>query len=60
MKMVCDRCGETYTLEELNKWNKMNGKIEVRPIIEGEEGWSTLLRTSCMEKLNDWMKGEKK
>lgn len=37
MTMVCDRCGETFTFEEWNKWNKMNGKIEVRPIIDGEE-----------------------
>lgn len=35
MALVCDRCGETFTLEE---WNKMNGQIEVRPIIDGEEG----------------------
>lgn len=60
MTMVCDRCGETYTLEEWNKWNKMNGKIEVRPIIGGEEGWSVLLCPSCMAKLNDWLKGEQK
>ena len=38
MSLVCDRCGETFTLEEWNKWNKMNGQIEVRPIIDGEEG----------------------
>lgn len=55
MTMVCDRCGETYTLEEWNKWNKMNGKIEVRPIIGGKEGWSILLCPSCMAKLNDWL-----
>ena len=55
MTMVCDRCGETFTLEE---WNKMNRKIEVRPIIDGEEGWSVLLCPSCMAKLNDWLKGE--
>lgn len=60
MTMVCDRCGETYTLEEWNKWNKMNGQIEVRPIIGGEEGWSFLLCPSCMAKLNDWLKGEQK
>lgn len=58
MTMVCDRCGETYTLEEWNKWNEMNGKIEVRPIIGGKEGWSILLCPSCMAKLNDWLKGE--
>ena len=52
MAMVCDRCGETFTLEE---WNKMNRKIEVRPIINGEEGWGILLRPSCMAKLNDWL-----
>lgn len=55
MTMVCDRCGETFTLEE---WNKMNRKIEVRPIIGGEEGWGVLLCPSCMAKLNDWLKGE--
>lgn len=48
MTMVCDRCGETFTFEEWNKLNKMNGKIEVRPIIGGEEGWSILLCPSCM------------
>lgn len=52
MAMVCDRCGETFTLEE---WNKMNRKIEVRPIIDGEEGWGILLCPSCMAKLNDWL-----
>ena len=57
MTMVCDRCGETFTLEE---WNKMNRKIEVRPIIGGEEGWGVLLCPSCMAKLNDWLKGEQK
>lgn len=40
MTMVCDRCGETFTFEEWNKWDKMNGKIEVRPIIGGGKGWS--------------------
>lgn len=48
--MKCDRCGEAFTFEE---WNKMNRKIEVRPIICGEEGWSVLLCPSCMAKLND-------
>ena len=57
MTMVCDRCGETFTLEE---WNKMKRKIEVRPIIGGEEKWSVLLCPSCMAKLNDWLKGEQK
>jgi len=52
MAMVCNRCGETFTLEE---WNKMNRKIEVRPIINGEEGWDILLCPSCMAKLNDWL-----
>jgi hypothetical protein len=56
--MVCDRCGEMFTYEEWNKWNKMNGKIEVRPIICGEEGRSVLLCPSCMAALNDWLKGE--
>lgn len=60
MTMVCDKCGETYTLEEWNKWNEMNGKIEVRTIIGGKEGWSILLCPSCMAKLNDWLKGDKK
>lgn len=58
MTMVCDRCGEMFTYEEWNKWNKMNGKIEVRPIICGEEGRSVLLCPSCMAALNDWLKGE--
>ena len=39
MAMVCDRCGETFTLKE---WNKINRKIEVRPIIGGEEGWGVI------------------
>jgi hypothetical protein len=52
MAMVCDKCGETFTLEE---WNKINRKIEVRPIIGGEEGWGVLLCPSCMAKLNDWL-----
>lgn len=57
MTMVCNRCGETFTLEE---YNKMKNKLEVRPIIGGEEGWSVLLCPSCMAKLNDWLKGDKK
>jgi hypothetical protein len=56
MALICNRCGETFTLEE---YNKMKNKLEVRPIIGGEEGWSVLLCPSCMAKLNDWLKGEK-
>lgn len=55
MALICNRCGETFTLEE---YNKMKNKLEVRPIIGGEEGWSVLLCPSCMAKLNDWLKGE--
>ena len=40
MALICNRCGETFTLEE---YNKMKNKLEVRPIIGGEEGWSVLL-----------------
>lgn len=57
MALICNRCGETFTLEE---YNKMKNKLEVRPIIGGEEGWSVLLCPSCMAKLNDWLKGEQK
>lgn len=57
MALICNRCGETFTLEE---YNKMKNKLEVRPIIGGEEGWSVLLCPSCMEKPNDWLKGEQK
>lgn len=56
MAMICNRCGEMFTLEE---YNKMKNKLEVRPIIGGEEGWSVLLCPSCMAKLNDWLKGER-
>lgn len=55
MALICNRCGETFTLEE---YNKMKNKLEVRPIIGGEEGWSVLLCPSCMAKLNEWLKGE--
>lgn len=55
MALICNRCGEMFTLEE---YNKMKNKLEVRPIIGGEEGWSVLLCPSCMAKLNDWLKGE--
>lgn len=34
MALICNRCGETFTLEE---YNKMKNKLEVRPIIGGEE-----------------------
>ena len=57
MALICNRCGETFTLEE---YNKMKNKLEVRPIIGGEEGWSVLLCSSCMAKLNDWLKGGQK
>jgi hypothetical protein len=57
MALICNRCGETFTLEE---YNKMKNKLEVRPIIGGEEGWSVLLCPSCMKKLNEWLKGEQK
>lgn len=57
MALICNRCGETFTLEE---YNKMKNKLEVRPIIGGEEGWSVLLCPSCMAKLNNWLKGEQK
>lgn len=57
MALICNRCGETFTLEE---YNKMKNKLEVRPIIGGEEGWSVLLCPFCMAKLNDWLKGEQK
>lgn len=57
MALICNRCGEMFTLEE---YNKMKNKLEVRPIICGEEGWSVLLCPSCMAKLNDWLKGEQK
>lgn len=56
MALICNRCGEMFTLEE---YNKMKNKLEVRPIIGGEEGWSVLLCPSCMAKLNDWLKGER-
>lgn len=52
MALICNRCGEMFTLEE---YNKMKNKLEVRPIIGGEEGWSVLLCPSCMAKLNDWL-----
>lgn len=55
MALICNRCSEMFTLEE---YNKMKNKLEVRPIIGGEEGWSVLLCPSCMAKLNDWLKGE--
>lgn len=55
MALICNRCGEMFTLEE---YNKMKNKLEIRPIIGGEEGWSVLLCPSCMAKLNDWLKGE--
>lgn len=55
MALICNRCGEMFTLEE---YNKMKNKLEVRPIIGGEEGWSVLLCPSCMAALNDWLKGE--
>ena len=55
MALICNRCGEMFTLEE---YNKMKNKLEVRPIIGGEEGWSVLLCPSCMAKLNEWLKGE--
>lgn len=42
MTMVCDRCGETYTLEEWNKWNKMNGKIEANNWRERRVEYSSL------------------
>lgn len=34
MALICNRCGEMFTLEE---YNKMKNKLEVRPIIGGEE-----------------------
>ena len=46
-----------FTLEE---YNKMKNKLEVRTIIGGEEVWSVQLCSSCMAKLNDWLKGEQK
>lgn len=55
MALICNRCGEMFTLEE---YNKMKNKLEVRPIIGGEEGWSVLLCPTCMAALNDWLKGE--
>lgn len=33
MALICNRCGEMFTLEE---YNKMKNKLEVRPIIGGE------------------------
>ena len=57
MALICNRCGEMFTLEE---YNKMKNKLEVRPIIGGEKGWSVLLCPSCMAALNDWLKGEQK
>lgn len=56
MALICNRCGETFTLEE---YNKMKNKLEVRPIIGGEEGWSVLLCPSCMKELNDWLEPNK-
>ena len=56
MALICNRCGEMFTLEE---YNKMKNKLEVRPIIGGEEGWSVLLCPSCMKELNDWLEPNK-
>lgn len=69
MTMVCDRCGETFEYPEfsISEWTqkvennsicrcitKKNRKI----FIHSDDPF--FLCPSCMEKLNDWLKGEQK
>lgn len=69
MTMVCDRCGETFEYPEfsISEWTqkvennsicrcitKKNRKI----FIYSDD--PLFLCPSCMAKLNDWLKGERK
>lgn len=53
--LKCDRCGETYPLYEYNNFTDIEMRVWG---IGGPYDCEYRLCPSCMEKLNDWLKGE--
>lgn len=74
MTMICDRCGEAFLLSNDVKYmtpfddelNQFESNSIVKCLAGDDKGIysirdeTVVLCPSCMEKLNDWLKGEQK
>lgn len=55
MNIKCDRCGETFDLRDYTMLSQMTVSS-----IRYPKEYEFNLCPSCMAKLNDWLKGERK